>query len=192
MNTLSRLINPLHAPASVQSVFHPAYARLHQEADRILGQPRALVFKGESGEIEIKPQADTRIAMLSGQHQDDWVLPRTLSQRFESVPCPDTEPLRALWHGAATDTYALNAILATTALALMTLTPELRLEAAQQRAPDANLRRKTATLCVTIVAESRRRMLAAGPLCAALSRGLRLTAHGFSPARRIQNVARGR
>lgn len=134
VNTLSRLINPLHAPASVQSVFHPAYARLHQEADRILGQPRALVFKGESGEIEIKPQADTRIAMLSGQHQDDWVLPRTLSQRFESVPCPDTEPLRALWHGAASDTYALNAILATTALALMTLTPELRLEAAQQRA----------------------------------------------------------
>jgi len=60
VNTLSRLINPLGATASLQSIFHPAYARLHQEADRLLSQPRAPVFKGDSGEVEIKPQADTR------------------------------------------------------------------------------------------------------------------------------------
>ncbi|MCB1703360.1 MAG: glycosyl transferase family protein [Halioglobus sp.] len=134
VNTLSRLVNPLRAPASLQSVFHPAYARLHQQADQILGQPQAMVFKGESGEIEVKPQADTRVAMLNEQHRDDWVLPRSLSQRIDSVPAPATEPLRALWRGQATDTYALNAVLATTALALMTLAPDTTLETAQQRA----------------------------------------------------------
>ena len=45
VNTLSRMINPLNARASVQSIFHPAYARLHQEADRILEQPRSIVLR---------------------------------------------------------------------------------------------------------------------------------------------------
>jgi anthranilate phosphoribosyltransferase len=134
VNTLSRLINPLQAPASLQSVFHPAYARLHQEADLILGQPRALVFKGDSGEVEIKPQADTRLAMLQQQQLDESVLPRTLTQRFESVPAPGVEPLRALWHGTANDAYGLNATLATTAVALQVLIPDLDSAAAQERA----------------------------------------------------------
>jgi anthranilate phosphoribosyltransferase len=134
VNTLSRLINPLRAPASLQSVFHPAYARLHQEADRILEQPRALVFKGESGEVEIKPQADTRIAMLHEEQHDDWVLPRAMTQRVESVASPSVEPLRDLWRDSAVDPYGLNATLATTAVALLTLTPDLDLESAQHQA----------------------------------------------------------
>lgn len=134
VNTLSRLINPLRAAASLQSVFHPAYARLHQEADRILEQPRAMVFKGESGEVEIKPQADTRIAMLHSEQLVDWVLPRTLTQRAESVASPGVESLRGLWRGSTIDTYGLNATLATTAAALVTLTPDINLESAQLQA----------------------------------------------------------
>ena len=134
VNTLSRLINPLQAPASMQSVFHPAYARLHQEADKILGQPRALVFKGDSGEAEIKPQADTRIAMLQDAQCEEWSLPRAMSQRVESVASPSVAPLRALWRGDAADTYGRSATLATTAVALMALTPDMELAAAQQRA----------------------------------------------------------
>ena len=70
VNTLSRMINPLNARASVQSIFHPAYARLHQEADRILEQPRSMVFKGDSGEIEVKPQADTCLLYTSPSPRD--------------------------------------------------------------------------------------------------------------------------
>tara|TARA_B110000503_G_scaffold32105_1_gene52104 strand:- start:3184 stop:4200 length:1017 start_codon:yes stop_codon:yes gene_type:complete len=134
VNTLSRLINPLLAPASLQSVFHPAYARLHQEADRILGQPRALVFKGDSGEVEIKPQADTRIALLHNEQYDERVLPRALTQRFDSVDAPGVEPLQALWRGETTDAYGLNATLATTSVALLALIPDLELAAAQRQA----------------------------------------------------------
>ena len=49
VNTLSRMLNPLRASASIQSVFPPAYANLHQEADALLQQPLAGVFRGDSG-----------------------------------------------------------------------------------------------------------------------------------------------
>tara|TARA_R110002049_G_scaffold83933_12_gene213630 strand:- start:6095 stop:7123 length:1029 start_codon:yes stop_codon:yes gene_type:complete len=134
VNTLSRLINPLRAAASLQSVFHPAYARLHQEADEILGQPRALVFKGDSGEVEIKPQADTRISQLQAGHHDSWVLPRVMTGRIDSVAEPGVEALRALWRDSADDPYGLHATLATTVAALMVLEPKTDLAAAQARA----------------------------------------------------------
>jgi anthranilate phosphoribosyltransferase len=134
VNTLSRLINPLRAPASLQSIFHPGYARLHQEADKILGQPRAMVFKGESGEVEIKPHADTRIYLLQQGELEETLLSRSLPQRIESVAAPVVDPLRGLWHGDSSDQYGLNAILATTAVALLALTPQLDLASAQQRA----------------------------------------------------------
>ncbi|MCB1687318.1 MAG: glycosyl transferase family protein [Halioglobus sp.] len=134
VNTLSRLINPLRAPASLQSVFHPAYARLHQEADQILEQPSAVVFKGDSGEVEIKPQADTRIASLHNGKYTDWVLPRSMSQRVESVALPSVEPLRALWRENTTDEYGLNATLATTAVGLISLNPDIDVDSALQRA----------------------------------------------------------
>ena len=134
VNTLSRLLNPLRAAASLQSVFHPAYARLHQEADNVLGQARALVFKGDSGEVEIKPQADTRLSLLHDGHLDELVLPRATTQRYESVPSPCVEPLRALWSGRADDDYGLTAALSTTAVALVALVPDLDLSSAQHQA----------------------------------------------------------
>ncbi|MEZ5573129.1 MAG: glycosyl transferase family protein [Halioglobus sp.] len=134
VNTLSRLINPLHANVSLQSVFHPSYARLHQEADAILDQPRALVFKGESGEIEIKPQADTRISLLENGKIHELVLPRTIPNRVESVGTPGIEPLRDLWKGNAIDSYGLHATLATTATGLLALTPGLDIPSAQHQA----------------------------------------------------------
>jgi anthranilate phosphoribosyltransferase len=130
VNTLSRLINPLGAPASLQSVFHPAYTRLHQEAGRLLEQPRALVFKGDSGEAEIKPHGDTRISLLQNNQSTEVLLPRTLSQRVKSVDAPCVEAIRALWLGISDDQYGLDATLGTTATALMAITPEIELERA--------------------------------------------------------------
>jgi anthranilate phosphoribosyltransferase len=134
VNTLSRMINPLYAPASLQSIFHPAYARLHQEADLLLKQSRALVFKGESGEVEIKPQADTRLCLLQNALLQEIALPRLLTQRIDSVVSPSVEPLRSLWSGSNNELYGLSATLATTAAALLVLVPELNLEGAQQQA----------------------------------------------------------
>ena len=134
VNTLSRMINPLRAPASMQSVFHPAYARLHQETDLLLGQARALVFKGESGEVEVKPQADTRVCLLQNRAFCEITLQRSLPNRVHSVASPSVEPVRSLWSEGTTDQYGLSTVLATTAVALLVLVPSLSVESAQQQA----------------------------------------------------------
>ena len=133
VNTLVRMLNPLSAPASIQSIFHPAYGSLHQDADRILAQPRSLVFKGDSGEVEIKPQADTRLLLLEDGVEREISLPRSLPNKVAAVEKPDTTPLQALWTGVSEDTYGLDAVLATTASALLVLEPGKSMEDCLQR-----------------------------------------------------------
>jgi anthranilate phosphoribosyltransferase len=125
VNTLCRMLNPLRAASTLQSVFHPAYAQLHQAADLLLEQPCAIVFKGESGEIEIKPHADTRLYRLQNQTPGELTLARTIAGRVEPVDSPDVEPLRTLWRGENHDEYGLCATLATASVALLTLRPDL-------------------------------------------------------------------
>lgn len=146
VNTLARLVNPLRAPSSLQSVFHPAYAVLHQQADLLLGQPNALAFKGESGEVEIKPSADTRLLLLRDNHSKETTLSRSLPERAERVGTPQTAPLRDLWHGLSEDDYGLNATLATAAVALNVMQPELNLQAAQELALELWQHRKPSRL----------------------------------------------
>jgi len=146
VNTLSRMLNPLNARASLQSIFHPAYARLHQEADRILQQPCSLVFKGDSGEVEVKPQADTRLYRLHDQQAHEILLPRSIAKRIESVVTPDVESIKALWRGSADNQYGLNATLATTAAALLALCPDINLAAAQLQATELWQNRDTTRL----------------------------------------------
>ena len=136
VNTLARMLNPLGAKASIQSIFHPAYARLHQAADLLLAQYRALVFKGDSGEVEIKPQADTKIHLLQEGESSEWVLPRRLVGRPASVSAPGIAGLKSLWSGAADDEYGLQATLMTTAAALVVLEPGLAPETAVERADE--------------------------------------------------------
>ncbi len=124
VNTLTRMLNPLGAPCSLQSIFHPAYAALHQEADRLLGQQFAAVFKGESGEVEIKPHAQVKVLCLTpdGTHEVQW--PRHISERVPAVAEPAVEPLRQLWRGELDDAYGLRATIDTAATALLLLTDE--------------------------------------------------------------------
>jgi anthranilate phosphoribosyltransferase len=137
VNTLVRMLNPLSAPCSLQSVFHPAYAKLHQHADRLLGQPRAMVFKGESGEIEVKPPADTVLHWQTGSESGTVLLPRTGETRVAPVPAPNTSPLRTLWRGEVPDPYGEAATTATTAAALLLLGAEPSVSGARRLA--ANL-----------------------------------------------------
>jgi anthranilate phosphoribosyltransferase len=138
VNTLARLLNPLRAPCSMQSIFHPAYGALHQAADDLLGQPAALVFKGESGEIEVKPQADTRLQLLREGRRSVLTLPRTMAGRVAAVASPDVEPLRELWFGGESGpaSYGLQAVLATTAAALLLLEEGISADSARLRAAE--------------------------------------------------------
>lgn len=146
VNTLTRMLNPLRAPASIQSIFHPAYADLHQQADQLLGQPAAIVFKGDSGEVEIKPQADTRVHLLVGATRTQQQLPRVLGARAAPVDTLSVEPLRALWRGQSDEAYGTSAVLGTTALALMLLDPQRDIDTARQLAQSLWRKRDKARL----------------------------------------------
>ncbi|MEM8660638.1 MAG: glycosyl transferase family protein [Pseudomonadota bacterium] len=146
VNTLTRMLNPLRAPCSIQSIFHPAYAALHQEADLLLGQERAAVFKGDSGEVEIKPQADTRIMSLVNKERSETVLSRHLTDRPGTVEQPATEPLRALWRGEYDDSYGTLAVQQTAAVAICLLQPELAMSEATARVKTLWLKRDKARL----------------------------------------------
>ena len=125
VNTLARMLNPLRAPCSIQSIFHPAYGALHQQADQLLGQPRALVFKGDSGEVEVKPHADTRLLLLREGRREELILPRSIEGRVASVDAPQARPLVDLWRGTTDDAYGTGAVIATTAAALLLLEGDL-------------------------------------------------------------------
>jgi len=134
INTLARMINPLRAPASVQSIFHPAYAALHREADRIVEQPASLVFKGESGEVEVKPHAGTRLYLRNTGGQRELSLPRAFARRPAAVAQCEVQPLRSLWRGNEHDAYGAAATLGTTAAVLLLLDPGLGVQAATEQA----------------------------------------------------------
>ncbi|MEH6589665.1 MAG: glycosyl transferase family protein [Halioglobus sp.] len=134
VHTLTRMLNPTVANASIQSIFHPAYGVLHQEADRILEQPAALVFKGDSGEVEIKPHADTRLMYLRNGKTEEQLLMRSIDSRVGSVASPSVEPLRQLWRDESNDDYGLRAVLATTAVALSLIEKTLDMDAAMDAA----------------------------------------------------------
>jgi anthranilate phosphoribosyltransferase len=118
VHTLSRLINPLSAPYSMQSIFHPAYADSHQQAALDLGQPHAAVFKGEGGEVERRPEASCLVKYVSNgeAHEENW--PKLLEGRQALVEEMDPQLLITTWQDQRPDQYGENAVVGTTAIAL--------------------------------------------------------------------------
>lgn len=121
VHTLVRLLNPLAAPYSVQSIFHPPYALRHQQAAANLGQRFAAVFKGEGGEVERRPEALCTVYHVhTGElREESW--PRLAQGRQEQPPALDIEHLRAVWRGRAEDAYGRLAVIGTLAIALRLL-----------------------------------------------------------------------
>jgi anthranilate phosphoribosyltransferase len=118
VHTLVRLINPLAAATSLQSIFHPAYAENHSQAAFLLGQKNALVMKGDGGEFERRPEADCKLHLIhdSEKHIENW--PRRFEKQPSSDEILDTQQLRAVWCGTQNDSYAEEAVIGTAALAL--------------------------------------------------------------------------
>lgn len=134
VHTLSRLINPLAAPCSMQSIFHPAYAESHQKAAFLLGQPTMAVFKGEGGEIERKPEANCLVRSIIQGEMADETWPRLSEQRSESDEQMDIQLFRDVWNGNVTYPYAEQTICATLAVVLKLITPAFSQQQAFEQA----------------------------------------------------------
>jgi anthranilate phosphoribosyltransferase len=121
VNTFVRHLNPMLAPASLHSLHHPAYAALHLQAAQQLGQPRTLVFRGEGGECEIRPDADVQCILLHDSQQLEHRMPRQLLQRADKPAQASAAALLALWNGDSEQDYGGAAVIGTVAAALLAL-----------------------------------------------------------------------
>lgn len=124
VHSLVRLINPLRAQCSLQSVFHPNYQTTHQLASQLLGDT-TIIIKGEGGENEIR--ADNISLLLGTDKGQPWEesWPALSSQRLLKPNQLNPEYLITVWQKKIQDEYADLVIPATIALALRGLgTPQ--------------------------------------------------------------------
>ncbi len=134
INTLARSLNPAQAPLSMQSVFHPAYIELHQGAAALAGDQDLLLFKGEGGELEIRPDARTQIqGIRHGQALQSAVLDSTIP-RQTPPDAPSAETLLKVWRGETCDEYGEQAVISTVAVALWGLDKADSLQSALKEA----------------------------------------------------------
>ena len=117
VHSLVRLINPLGARCGLQSIFHPGYQEIHRKAACLLGDT-ALVIKGEGGEMELNPEAETHLygSLAGTPWNEDW--PALLERRQLKPKTLEPAHLLTVWRGEAADTYGEQAVIGTMALAL--------------------------------------------------------------------------
>lgn len=137
LHTVARMLNPFNAELMLQGVFHPNYAETHQKAAQLLGQSKALAFKGEGGEIERIPERTVTLYGVCNDEcwQEQWpaLLP---AGKYQPEKLPDWDHYRAVWQGDIQDAYAEQAVFGTIILALKGLgeieNPEQAINRAQQ------------------------------------------------------------
>lgn len=126
LSTVFRMLNPGHAPAMVQGVFHPPYRNLQSDAAALLGQPQLGVVKGGGGEFERHPgKAVTLMGLRDGTGFETRLAPLINDTRRLHDPDIPTPGPDDLWSGAAQDEFATQCVIGTAAMALVTcgLTP---------------------------------------------------------------------
>lgn len=136
VHTLSRLLNPLGAPYSMQSIFHPAYGNSHQRAAQLLGQQHAAVFKGEAGEAERKPEALCTVKYVHNGQLSECEWPRLLEGRQAWQEELNTAALLSAWRDDEISAYGRCAIAGTIAIVVQLRQPELTVEQCLNKATD--------------------------------------------------------
>jgi len=135
LHTVGRMINPLHAPYSIQAIFHPGYQSVHQHAANIMGEEQIAVFKGEAGEVERNPDTKCVVSYAVNGKTWDEEWPPMFEKRHMKEASLNEHRLTAIWRGEEEDEYAEAAITGTAAIALRLLnradTPDAALKMAQ-------------------------------------------------------------
>jgi anthranilate phosphoribosyltransferase len=121
VHTLCRLINPLGAHHTVDGVFHPAYAPMHQKASQLLGVEQSLTIRGDGGEAELKPDTSCEVRWIKQGELSDEEWPRIYPRRLVRDENLDPSVLRSVWRGESSHEYGEGAVITTVAAILVLL-----------------------------------------------------------------------
>lgn len=117
INTVMKTIAPAGIP-SVQGVFHPNYAPVHQQAATI-NQQAAVIIKGEGGEFEVNPERRCEAyAFFPNSGNAHLTLQHQQPHYDDKGEMDGINALRSIWRGETSSIYATEAIIGTAALAL--------------------------------------------------------------------------
>lgn len=115
VNTLCRLINPLEANITVDGVFHPSYAPIHQKTSQLLGTANNISIRGDGGEAECKPDSHTEIHWIAQGTLEVSTWPRLIDRRLVKPDQLSLDTLMAVWRGEVQDAYGEGAVVSTLA-----------------------------------------------------------------------------
>ncbi|MEC7763178.1 MAG: glycosyl transferase family protein [Pseudomonadota bacterium] len=123
VNSFTRLLNPFDAPTVMQGIFHRGFLDIHSGAAQILGIPNMAVFRGDGGEIEMRPNKPCPVWTTHGADAPEietW--PATLDDGHAPADTEmNVDRLEHVWAGKDADPYALAAVLSTLAVTLRTM-----------------------------------------------------------------------
>jgi anthranilate phosphoribosyltransferase len=119
VHSFARMLNPFAAPCVLQGVFHPSYVALHRGAGVLLEQQRLVVFRGDGGEFERRPNKPCDVMTLTDGKLGDERWPAMIAEpRLPPAESMDLARLGAVWRGDIEDAYGEAAIVGTLAIAL--------------------------------------------------------------------------
>ena len=130
VNTVARLLDPAGAAAGIDGVFHPAYLDVHMGVAERLARPALLVLKGGGGEAERNPAKPAAVHVWrQGSGRGEITLPALpIDGDQAGADGAAADEFAAVWRGAARPSRPVATVVATIALALLTLghadTPE--------------------------------------------------------------------
>ena len=133
VHTLTRLINPFNAKATLQAIFHPAYRSSHQHAAFKLGYQNSAVIKGEGGEFERNPDAKTLICGIKNGELYEYELPKLTSNRSPTEEELDLAIFKEVWEAKQHHEYGEIAVIETMGIALYTMKVCSTFEEAMQK-----------------------------------------------------------
>lgn len=116
VNSLVRCLSPLPADVSVQSVFHPHYLTLHAEVAQRLGDEATLIFKGDGGEAEVRPYANSRLQLVTPLGDETAIIEKTCDK--PTTTSPDAAALLDLWRDERANSCGHAAVIHTAAALL--------------------------------------------------------------------------
>ena len=117
VNSLVRGLNPFRAATSLQAVFHPSYVAVHRDAASLLRDRRTIVFRGDGGENERRPNKALESVLVSDGTVEELHWPPVGDPRQPPDETMAIDRLIDVWRGAA-DEYGEATVVGTVAIVL--------------------------------------------------------------------------